>query len=202
MKNSYQVLSAILVLLLTFPGFSQAPIYQADILKKGIYRNFQELKTNNPSIPMEYKVEQFQEGFDLFKASNLAKSYKLIIDKSTGKEFGKVYGFCDGINVYINPEEPSLRPDTPFSKIEDLDAISYFESNDCVRERSGGWNCSRKMRILDFQTGQVTQLTVGNFNELISDDPALQNQFKKEKKKKDRLQDYVWLYLARKRENK
>lgn len=202
MKNSFKVLSVILVLLLTSPCFSQSLIYESGTFKKGIYRNFQELRTNNPSIALEYEIQQFEEGHNFFKTSNLAKSYQLVIDKATSKQYGHIYGFCDGTSVYINPDKPNLRPDTPFSKLASVNVLSYFESNLCARERSGGWNCERQRRVLDFQTGQVTQLTINNFMELISDDPGLKKQFKKEKKKKQKLDDYVWLYVARKEQHK
>lgn len=202
MKDSYKTLSVILVLLTISTSYGQTPIYLSDTLRKGIYNNFQELKTNYPSIPLEHEVQEFEEVKDLLKLSKPAKSYKLNIDKSTGKEFGEVYGFCDGKHVYINPNEPKLRPNTPFSKLESLNALSYFESNDCSVDRNYGTNCERRRRVLDLQTGEVTLLTLKNFMELISDDPGLKKQFKKEKKKKQVLDDYIWMYVERKRANK
>ena len=202
MKDGYKLLSIILVLLTTTICYGQTPIYLSDTLKKGIYKNFLELKTNYPSIPLEYEIQEFEEVKNLLKLSKLAKAYKLNIDKGIGKQFGEVYGFCDGKHVYINPNAPKLGPKTPFSKLESLNVLSYFESNDCSVDRNYGTNCERRRRVLDFRTGEVTLLSLKNFMELISDDPELKKQFKKEKKKKQALDDYIWLYVTRKQSKK
>jgi hypothetical protein len=69
------------------------------VLKRGIYKNYQEFLNNSPSITREFKVDQKTKS-----EKALIKGICAVgLDVLSGQEkIGQVWGFCDGNAVYYN----------------------------------------------------------------------------------------------------
>lgn len=86
-------------------------------LKRGIYRTFEEFKNNNPSIELTHKIVQIQKNTGGIIEKQKTTFYHLHIDKDAAKKIGKVYGFSDGENMYINELNPKLKPKVLFMRV-------------------------------------------------------------------------------------
>jgi hypothetical protein len=163
-------------------------------LRAGIYRSFEELKYNNPSVEFNYgitaksrKVNQEQLDF-----------YSIDIDKRKARDVGKVIGFSDGKELYINGNSPSLRPAAEFVKAEILDRYFYFQDIETILVPSGTTVVSVPklvQKIMDMNTGKITTLNIQNLKELIADNPGLIAGFDKETQKNRKLKEYLIRYL-------
>jgi len=83
--------------------------------RRGIYRSFEEFKTNAPSAT---------EGFSIV---NKRGAYKLEFEK--GRKVKGIFGFSDGDTLYINNSR-SYHDGGPFVKILIRGPIMYFEDFD------------------------------------------------------------------------
>lgn len=83
-------------------------------LRYGIYRTFNEFKSNSPSIT---------SGFEIFTDSNFPARCKLKTKK--GKIINEVYGFSDGKNIFISTKTYSHT--NYFVPILAIGKITYFE---------------------------------------------------------------------------
>jgi len=163
-------------------------------LKAGIHRTFEELKYNNPSVEFAYRItarsrKANQEQIDF---------YSIDIDKSKAKDIGKVIGFSDGKEVYINENSPSLRPGTEFVKAEILDRYYYFQNIETILIPSGSTVVTAPrlvQKIMDMNTGKITTLNNQNLKELMADNPGLITGFDKETHKNRKLKEYLIRYL-------
>jgi len=72
-----------------------------NLFNTGIYKNFKEFKENKPSIELNYQISTKMRGYGILNASGQIPFYRLNIEKEKGKTIGKVFGFCDGENIYI-----------------------------------------------------------------------------------------------------
>jgi hypothetical protein len=164
-------------------------------LRAGIYRSFEELKYNNPSVEFTYgitaksrKVNQEQLDF-----------YRMDIDKRKARDVGKVIGFSDGKDLYINGNSPSLRPAVEFVKAEILDRYYYFQDIETIIIPSGTTVVTAPrlvQKIMDMNTGKITTLNNQNLKELMADNPPLVNEFDKETHKNRKLKEYLIRYLV------
>ena len=70
--------------------FSNFPILKDTVLVKGIYKNFNEFKTNNPSI----------KDFEFIKGKLSSELY--VTDNNQSYPLQNCWGYCDGKNIFIN----------------------------------------------------------------------------------------------------
>ncbi len=135
-------------------------------LKKGIYKNFEEFKNNSPSIPLNYKVIKIDYETGGILERKEALLYQLKITKEEGKKIGRVYGFSDGKNVYINEYMPKLRPVVLFSKVGFIGSYCLFEFTPFKNVNS----ILSTNRLIDMNTGKVVKLSKKVLKTLISDE--------------------------------
>lgn len=83
-------------------------------LRKGIYLTFKELKENSPANNSPFKVEADTSKFDRYNLYTI-----------TNKKIKKVYGFCDGNNIYISAK--TYGQGNYFVRMLVLGKIMYFE---------------------------------------------------------------------------
>lgn len=116
-----KILYTLIVLFITFTVKSQKILNELDSLKKGIYANFEEFQLNKPSVAMDYEILTL-------KQPNGALFYSVNIDNKTAFKIGKVFGFCDGENVYIKISSHIMfSSKNVFSKIKNFNAYCLFE---------------------------------------------------------------------------
>lgn len=169
-------------------------------LKAGIYRNFVEFKHNNPSLEFNYHVSKKMRGYEEFLSSGKIPYYRLNIDKKMGKTIGKVFGFCDGNNVFINENNPRLGPRTEFVQVENLGQYCYFEDRKSTTVFIGTvptTNYYLDRKILDTDTGEIIGLNKKTLQEIIANDRDLLAEFKNDPKKGKKLKEYLIKYLEK-----
>jgi len=163
-------------------------------LRAGIYRSFEELKYNKPSGEFTYQITAKSRKVN----QNQLNFYSLDIDKRKARTVGKVIGFSDGKEVYINQNSPSLRPGTEFVKAEILDRYYYFQVIETIIVPTGTTVVTAPKlveKIMDMNTGEVTTLNIQNLKELMEDNPGLINEFDKETNRNRKLKEYLIRYL-------
>lgn len=94
-------------------------IWQAAQLKPGFYKSRTELITNSPSIQKKFLIFQ-RNAADLVFQHGGEYNYKLLAGEGS-IDNDEIYGFCDGIDVYLNYDHPK-----GYTKVEYLGQYSYF----------------------------------------------------------------------------
>lgn len=131
-------------------------------LKRGIYRSFEEFKNNAPSLELEHEILKTKKKTGGIIKGNETTFYHLNVGKNAAKKIGKVYGFSDGENIYINEFNPKLKPKVLFMKIG-------FAGNYCVFEYKTSNNVNSLLprnKVVDMRTGNskiVSKKTLMNF---------------------------------------
>lgn len=152
----------------------------------GIYLNFNEFKTNSPSIT-NYSVVT-QSGKKWFKATDTEKIRTITYFDEFGTakslHLGGFWGACaDG--------QPYAYADGQFNKLEKIGYIIYLVvySTENITERTysytgqyqekttGTENVEYKY-LIDFRTGQDYEFMISNFQLLLEADPELYDEFK------------------------
>jgi hypothetical protein len=163
-------------------------------LKAGIYKNFEEMKYNNPSGEFVYRVTTKSKKYN----QDQLYLYSIDIDKRKARSIGKVFGFSDGKNVYINENSPSLGPSTEFVKVEFMDRYYYYENIQPIVIPTGTTVVTvlkLVQKVKDMNTGEVTILNNKSLKELIAGNPQLLNEYDNESQKNRKLKEYLIRYL-------
>lgn len=174
-------------------------------LVRGIYRNLEELKNNSPSIPLPYTItKKINKIGVLFKDSEHI-TYQLSIPENQFYQLGWFFGFCDGRDLYINPEPIKLKRDTEFEKILILKPLSYFERliitytggnpNPMYPSSTIGKKYEIVPYVLDIPSGNISVLTSVLVNEMLLGNDTLKNEIPKSKLKE--ISQNVFMGTAR-----
>ena len=168
-------------------------------LKPGFYRNFQEFKTNNPSVAFNnYSLTTIPKGYGFLNSVGEVLYYRVNMDKNTAKTIGNVYGFCDGKNIYIIPEISVFKPKMNFTKLDYLGRYCYFEQlgYKSVSTLNGGTASSTYLaeKALDINTGEIIFLSKKSLREIMAKDAQLLEDFTNETKKNKVLKTYLISY--------
>lgn len=130
--------------------------------------------------------------------------HRLNVDKDLGKAVGKIYGFDDGRNVYINPRKPKLRKRTDFFKSQKIGRFLHYKVISRITFPVAGAAPAviefPAEKLLDTQTGKTVTLTRGRLRQLIADDSELLDSFNQQKKKSSKLKLYLEAYYERKQQ--
>ena len=199
----------IIFILLQFSSNAQKKIYEDSIvLKKGIYKSFEELRDNNPSLALNYTIIQESLGFGFLSLEGSHIYYRLNTQTNKDvKDIGTIWGFCDGKNIYINTGMPKLKKNTHFELVQFLGYNSIFET--VVTKQNigvytgigygGGASVSStrmlECNILNFAKGEVVNISKSNLKSIISSDSVLFKQFKNEDVKNEKIKDYLIIYI-------
>jgi len=169
-------------------------------LKAGIYRSFEEFQHNKPSVEFNFQVSKKMRKYGDLRSSGRIPYYRLNIEREMGKSIGKVFGFCDGTNVFINENNPGLGPKTEFVQIENLGQYCYFEDRKPTTIFIGTVPSTLyyiERKIIDTNTGEIIGLNKKTLQEIIADDSDLLAEFKNEPKKGEKLKEYLIKYLEK-----
>jgi hypothetical protein len=85
-------------------------------LNPGIYRDFYEFKYNKPSIKLDDPTDSPEEP---------NYSYKINLNKENRKAIGHIYGYCNGMDVYLPSPVSTFNPEG-FSKVSYLGRYSIY----------------------------------------------------------------------------
>lgn len=125
------------------------------VLKKGIYRSFNEFKFNNPSLPLNYAITNITNSTGKYIFNNSGVTlFELKVPEDEADKVGEVFGFCDGNDVYINPSLTKYSKRSYFYKLATLGLYCYF---DCAYLEYTKYGSSLRVDrcALSINTGEV-----------------------------------------------
>lgn len=164
--------------------------------KPGIYKNFDEFKYGNPSVESFYPVVSSKRNYGKGKLDY----YKLDLNRKNRQALGKIFGFSDGKDVYIDFNYPGLTSNPDFVKMEYLYKYYYFEYVKNIPVYSGSVvTIAPKLvqALLDINTGEVLVLNRQTIREIMANDQALLEEYKNTSGKDKVLKEYLIKYLQK-----
>lgn len=177
-------------------------IHDSTTLKKGIYKNFEELKFNRPSIDLKYQIKR--KGLLPIDSSEYM-FYRLAIDRDESEKTGEIIGFCDGKNIFLRSspknnrypnlnETISIKLMSSFVKLDYLGRYCYNQDIYQVLNESEGIEVAT-----DLTNGNQFFLTKEIMEDLIRSDTVLLKEFKESKRTK--YKDYILRYSEKHKED-
>lgn len=95
------------------------------VLKKGVYRTFEEFKYNNPSLPYNGVLYSAYKKHGFFFNGKI-KYYGIGYNLEGGVKSTKVFGFCDGEKIYVRKNQ-FLFSLNNFVELQNFGRYSYYE---------------------------------------------------------------------------
>lgn len=213
MKILNLLILSILLLINVIVNAQEGPNLDSTIaLKRGFYRNFQEFKNNNPTllIPATTVIDDefisiFSEPFYCYKI-NLIDTFKI-------EKYTPVWGFCDGVHIYLNREK-EFRKKVRYDIIEKMGNYYYFQTTSIsyggggmyvgggvggggMMMGGGGSSKTIQQMYFDIATGTEEMLTKSKIKKLLKPYPDLLQKFKDETSKYKKLKIYFKSFTER-----
>lgn len=165
-----------IILLIPMTAICQVKIYQSTTLTIGIYKTYDEFINNSPSIT---------EDFAVVEKNTLRGGSPFDFKIKSGIKVGKVFGFCDGQNVYVK----GLRMGG-YCKLDYIGCYSFF-----VYETNGVGLISAAVpdHLVVITDGGIYRDGTVNFVSkfLRKKKPDLADEFDKQEDKKSKRQEYL-----------
>lgn len=175
-------------------GFAQYPIAKDKTYKPGIYLSYEEFINNAPSMNLSYEIKERKVGYGFFGiGGNLPVNY-LKIKKKEARDIGAIFGFSDGVQVYINPWKEKLSSNTRFYRVEFIRDFCYMEYLFTTKVNNSSSNEKRTM-VINLETNKAFGLDKSAMKELLGNYPELLKAFEDESKKNSKLKEYLVRYL-------
>jgi len=167
--------------------FSQELIIDSGVvLKKGVYSTFDEFKSNSPSLDYSGKILTDQVYYGFVGTGGSITYYGIVKNEAHTYKTSKVFGFCDGENVYYNTNF-SISSNTNFVKFGYLGRYCYIDyvmngnavpvpvvnGNVAVVKQSN----RKAAGVLDINNGRLYDLSKSNLNDLFFNDKAFNEKF-------------------------
>ena len=155
-------------------------------LNPGVYTDFLQMKNNAPNVQRTFDIKARNDGHnELYIPTDL-------------EDTNDIYGFCDGVNRYINLRSFNLTlSGNTFVKLENLGDYYYFNYFEDVLIGASIIN-SEIEHIIDANSGEVIKLTKNSLREIMRDNTDLLAKFENEKTKNTMLKQYLVKYLQNK----
>jgi len=199
-----------LLLLALFPSwlmgqalnFSSYPILDAidqGKLRKGFYASYEDFVNNSPThlneigFQMEHvplRVDWWQK-IDAYRFST--------ISWQTGRDLGKIWGYCDGENVYKLMSRRRLHNRSLFVKMDRIHDTFIFEGYGLI-----GFRCDDQLPVLnplhdgcrlvyrlDVKVGEMEELTSFQLSRLLKETPEILEEYRNEKWRFTKMLDYL-----------
>ena len=155
-------------------------IYNAKVLKKGLYKNFTEFITNSPSTTKEFTVVERTQA-DLMFMHGSEYTFKVL---GSNIEESDVYGFCDGKDVFINYDHPK-----GYCKMECIGPYTFFTYT--VHGSGALALVPDQLMILD-EKGKFMNATVNNVKKILMErNKDLADEYEGIEDKKDKRKEYL-----------
>jgi hypothetical protein len=168
-------------------------------LKTGIYKNFEEFKHNKPTVAFNYQISsKFRKRGST--GSEKIPFYRINIRRGQGRSIGRVFGFCDGKNIFINENNPRLGPRIEFVQLENLGRYYYFENIRATTIFVGTVPVTTYdpvSKIMDANTGEIIVLKQKTLEDIIANESDLLAEFQNDPKKRKKLKEYLIKYLEK-----
>jgi hypothetical protein len=169
------------------------------VLIPGFYKSFFEFKYNCPFIEGTFPaISDSITGSSIFVRRFSITCVKFNVDLNFAKSIGEVYGYCDGVNVFLyGGELTKLTSSIMFTKLDNIGRYCVFDEmvvngNNNLNSVSLGYN------VLDLNTGSIRKdINRYVLNELIKKDSVLVENFEKEEDKRKNIKKYLVQYSNR-----
>lgn len=172
-------------------------------LKKGIYKTFDEFRSNSPSIPLDYEI---------IKVNDIA--FQLKIDKEKTDYYGAIWGFCDGKKVYINLDfdmsgRSRFRPYSYFGILQNIGRYCYFLFPQVAYTNINAMIINGRNplpHVVDINNGKVLCLNCdmnagflkqSHFKKILTHDPDLWTIYKNDKSNGDLFLKYIKIFCEK-----
>ncbi len=186
-------------------SFAQFPIVKDTVRKAGIYKSFEEFRDNKPSIKLENKIVSKPFRYGSY-GNDTMSCFALDIDKQISKKMGDVFGFCDGICVYLIASEGESKVHKyNFCKVEYIGKLCYYytlssASFNAALTASGfqyptASTNQRSVVVIDLSTGSINLLSKRYLKEILSQKPELLQKFNALKSSDQNLKQFLIEYL-------
>ncbi|MEO1258701.1 MAG: hypothetical protein AAFZ15_07880 [Bacteroidota bacterium] len=206
--------------------FAQTQLNRQHKFKDGIYLSAMDFRNDRPSIPPEDFTYEEKEINTQYAFQRELNNFKIVgAKKKMSRQDVKdeIWGICiDGI-PYIHQRLFLLDNDatepmgdqkmfknyhvfTRITMIGHICTIAFegYRKTNPVKEalmytgdNSPYKNYKTKRKLLDLDTGELMNFNVGNLMACIEDDLQLYTDFKKDKKKKKKMDEYIIMYNRR-----
>lgn len=198
-----QLILFIIILCTGFVQFTSAQtgtsIYDTRQYNKGIYKNFEEFRTNNPSLTGTITVKSKTPAAQVYL---LSAPDELNMVDSTGKErkVKKYWGYSDGTSIFIKDNGLNKLEEIGYYCLYRLHAITSVPYNrstgGMVFENTPPPAADKK--VLNLVTGDVYDLTLYNMRKyILPPDTALLREFNEDKQNKNKLIYYIQKFNQR-----
>jgi hypothetical protein len=174
-------------------------VYDTHQYKKGVYKSFEEFRSNNPSENGNLVVKDKTPAAQIYL---LSSRNQLMIKDSTGKEHKvkKFWGFCDGTSIYIKDNGLNKLDEIGYYCLYQVHAITSAPVNrgteGMVFENTPPVSVNK--RVLNLVTGDVYDLTLFNLRKyILPQDTALLHEFIDDPKNKQKLVYYIQKFNQR-----
>jgi hypothetical protein len=184
--------------------FSQELIVDSGVvLKKGVYRTFDEFKYNNPSITFDGILSSGYRAHG-FLLNRRVKYYGIGKILEGSQKSTDMFGFCDGEKVYIRTNQ-FIFSSTNFVEVQSLGRYSYFEKIKVhpffyLIIRIPGLFRSRTKEecMIDINNGTIYEVKKSTLREIFSGDTNIVADYERTKKgvssKGEIIKKYAALY--------
>lgn len=168
--------------------------------ESGLYKTFEELKYNNPSVKLNFDITSKTQQVGMGKNAEKVTNYRLDLSRRKAKSIGEIYGFSDGKNIYINTIGGRTGYAKDFVKIQMYNRYGFFSSIGHTTIVVGSVVTSSVYvvhNLLDMNTGEIIELNNKKMREIMSDDKELLEAFEDESRKQLKIPEYMHSYLKR-----
>jgi hypothetical protein len=160
-------------------NFREFPIIKDSVKKPGIYKTFEEFRSNAPSIPLQGKITPSEIKFKVKSELATLTSYKLDIPKEEAKKIGGVFGFSDGSTFYVtlNYKDPGRVNNAEFYALEYLGRYCIYDAM-MISTLDNHTYHDKRTFMLDLNTGDAQLITSARLKRIIADNKELLAEFK------------------------
>ncbi|MDR6566188.1 hypothetical protein [Chitinophaga ginsengisegetis] len=174
-------------------------ITDAPLLKKGLYKTFEEFQSNNPSEEGDLVIKNRSSAAQIYL---LANRNELVLRDGAGQEhkLKNYWGFCDGKNIYIKDNGLNKLQEIGYYCIYALHGIQpsrgYINQADMTTNSINTPVVLKK--VLNVVTGQILELSAYNLKKyILPQDSVLLDEFRADREKKDQLEYYIFRFNQR-----
>ncbi|HEY9257930.1 hypothetical protein [Chitinophaga sp.] len=188
-----------LLVALSAVGQQTVLITDAQHLKKGLYKSFEEFQANSPSEEGDLVIKNRSSAAQIYL---LANRNELVIRDGAGQEHKvkNYWGFCDGTNIFIKDNGLNKIEETGYYCIYTLHGIqpsrSYLNQADMTTNSISTPVALKK--VLNVVTGQILELSAYNLKKyILPQDSILLDEFRADREKKEQLEYYIYQFNQR-----
>lgn len=176
-----------------------ASIYDTHRYKKGIYKNFKEFRSNQPSEDGKLVVKDKTPAAQIYL---LAARNQLMVIDSTGQEHKvkKFWGYSDGNAAYIKDNGLNKFDEIGYYCLYQIHAITSAPANRATEGIifNNTPPATTNKKVLNIVTGDVYDLTLYNLRKyILPQDTALLREFNEDRRNRERLVYYIQKFNQR-----